>query len=237
MLTTARRVSLLIVALMAAQTQLVLAQGSGSSGSKSFSLSAEDNQYNPGPSYPDPVAYPTPHMVQQPAHVAPKPPAQHHPPMKAAVQQTAAPPPMQASAAVDTRPAPPPGVLPQSIMGRWLVLGSRGNVQARPEFQSGIDNIFTMSNSQTWEIGGQPGAYSMNSSSGVSQVQVGQCTATTAYIRYQHQIKNTMAQEAIVMQVSPDGRSFQGMQRISIVKPGEGQPRAVVTYQLMGQRQ
>jgi hypothetical protein len=77
----------------------------------------------------------------------------------------------------------------------------------------------------------------MSADTGVNQVQVGQCTANTAFIRYQHQVKNTMAREAVVLQISPDGRAFQGMQRISIVKPGESAPRATVTYSLMGQRQ
>jgi hypothetical protein len=77
----------------------------------------------------------------------------------------------------------------------------------------------------------------MGSSTGVQSVQVGQCNQSTAFLRYQHQVGNTMAQEAIVMQLAPDGRTFQGMQRITIKKPGEPSPRAQVTYQLMGRRQ
>jgi hypothetical protein len=133
--------------------------------------------------------------------------------------------------------ASPPGVLPTQFMGNWMVIGQRQNIQARPEYQNGIENIFTGSNSQTWNIVGGPGGYSMSSTTGVQSVQVGQCNQQTAFLRYQHPVGNTTAQEAIVMQLSPDGQTFQGMQRITIKKPGEGSPRAQVTYQLMGRRQ
>ncbi len=46
-----------------------------------------------------------------------------------------------------------------------------------------------------------------------------------------------MAQEAVVLELQNGGMSFQGLERISIVKEGEPQPRAKVTYQLYGQRQ
>ncbi|MGH9554162.1 MAG: hypothetical protein ACRD3W_32590, partial [Terriglobales bacterium] len=59
----------------------------------------------------------------------------------------------------------------------------------------------------------------------------------TAFIRYQHPISKTMAQEAIVMSLVPGGIQFNGLERISIVKEGMAQPRAKVTYQLMGSRQ
>jgi hypothetical protein len=56
----------------------------------------------------------------------------------------------------------------------------------------------------------------------------------TAFIRYQHPIKNTMAQEAIVLSLDQNGAVFNGLERISINK--EGQTRAKVTYQLNGSR-
>lgn len=237
MVSTGTRIAVLLSAMIALGTTAAIAQSSGGSSSptKAFSLGATDNEYNPGPSYPDPVAYPAPHMVQQPAHLAPAPPPKQKP-MQAAVQQTVVPPRPQYHAQVQQQ-APPPGVLPGQFMGNWNVLSSRAKIEARPELQDRVANAYPMSMSQTWSIGGQPGRYSMNSSSGVSSVQVGNCTASVAYIRYQHQVINTMAQEAIVMQLSPDGRSFQGMERITIVKPGEPGPRFVVTYNLMGQRQ
>jgi len=58
-----------------------------------------------------------------------------------------------------------------------------------------------------------------------------------AFIRYQHPIGKTMAQEAIVMELQNGGASFQGLERISIIKDGQQPPRAKVTYQLYGQRQ
>lgn len=212
-----------------------------------FKLGVETNQQlNPEGGFGS--SYPVPHMVPQTATVAPtkpkkekklkatvehnaEPVAQPRRPIQAAIQTAA---PIQAGIQQN---APPPGVLPQQFLGRWQVMGSRSNVQARPEYQSGIENIFTATNSQTWNIVGGGGGYSMSSDSGVSAVQVGNCTASIAYIRYAHPIKNTVAQEAIVLQLSADGRSFQGKQRISIVKQGEGAPRAQVTYNLMGYRQ
>lgn len=187
-------------------------------------------------------AYPMPTMIPQaPRQAPPSPPKKPAPPKKppklnaGATQQVyQAPPqqPLQASAQ-----QAPPGVLPPQFMGNWLVIGQRAKVEARPEYQSGIDGIFTQSNSQTWNIVGGPGGYSMSSSSGVQSVQVGNCNTTTAFLRYQHPVKNTVAQEAIVMQLAPDGQTFSGMQRITIRKQGEPSPRAQVTYNLMGRRQ
>lgn len=219
------------------------AQGDGQG--KPFQIGVQQNVQAPATTYP---AYPVPTMIPQPARVAPivKPPKkkplkanleqqveqpmQQRQPIRANIQQAA---PIQAR----VEASPPPGVLPTQFMGNWLVLGSRSKIDARPEYQNGIENIFTASNSQTWNIVGGPGGYSMSSTTGVQSVQVGQCQSTTAFLRYQHQVGKTMAQEAIVMQLSPDGQTFQGMQRITIRKPGEASARAMVTYQLMGRRQ
>ncbi|HEY9789540.1 MAG TPA: hypothetical protein V6D22_04010 [Candidatus Obscuribacterales bacterium] len=231
MLAINRKYSLAAIVALLSLMPAATAQDNGQQ-TKPFQLGVQDNQYSSGPAYPD---YPAPQMIQpQPAPVA-KPhklSVQHNAPMQTGIQQTQQRPPMQAAAQ-----ALPPGVLPNQFLGNWLVLGQRAKVEARPEFQAGIDNIFTMSNSQTWNIVGQPGRYQMSSDTGVSQVQVGNCTTSTAFIRYGHPIKNTVAREAIVLQISPDGRQFQGMQRISIMKQGEPGPRATVTYNLMGQRQ
>jgi hypothetical protein len=231
MLALNRMYSAFAVAALLAAVPAAFGQNNGSS--KPFQLGATTDQYNPGSGYPDYPSYPAPQMIPQQPKAAP--PPQQRPPMQAAVQQQSVP--VQRPIQAQAQAGPPPGVLPGGFMGGWMVLGQRAKVEAQPQYQAGIDNIFTMSNTQKWNIVGQPGRYSMSSDSGVSSVQVGQCTANTAFIRYQHQIKNTMAREAIVLQISPDGRQFQGMQRISIVKPGETQPRATVTYNLMGQRQ
>lgn len=194
---------------------------------------------NAYPAYP---TYPPPQMVQpvkpppvkkpptppktklqggaQIAPIAPVPPKR--PPIQAAIQENV-----------------PPGVLPQVFLGTWQVLGNRQKVEAQPQYQEGIGNIFSPSNQQVWSIAGNPGqGYTMNSNTGAStQIYVDKVSGNTAFIRYAHPIRNTMAQEAIVMQLSPDGKQFQGMERISIVKQGEPSPRAKVTYSLFGQRQ
>lgn len=213
---------------------------------KPFELGVQQNVHGAAPSYP---SYPAPVAIPVPQPVPVKPPKKQKPlkatavqeqpatpRMNVGIQQNAQPvqrPPMQAN----VQASPPPGVLPTQFMGNWLVLGSRQNIEARPEYQNGVGNIFTSSNSQTWNIVGGPGGYQMGSSSGVQQVQIGQCNNTTAFIRYAHPVGNTVAQEAIVMQLSPDGQTFQGMQRITIKKQGEPTPRAQVTYSLMGRRQ
>lgn len=194
------------------------------------------------------AAYPAPQMIPTPARVAPiqKPPKKKPQRLDAGLQQNTQPMrPLNAGLQQNTQPPPmraavqnaPPGVLPQQFMGNWLVLGSRTKVDARPEYQSGVGNIFTSSNSQSWNIVGAPGGYSMSSTTGVQSVQVGNCNTTTAFLRYAHPVGNTVAEEAIVMQLAADGQSFQGMQRITIRKQGEPSPRAQVTYSLMGRRQ
>jgi hypothetical protein len=236
----ANRPIVAILALVGALSVLSPALAQEGQAGQPFQLGIKQNvQGEPG--YAE---YPTPKMIQQEPRVEKQPPkakpkakpiqlnAQQNqertPPPQQPVRQ-----PIQASA----QASPPPGVLPSQFMGNWLVLGARQNIQARPEYQNGIENIFTSNNSQTWNIVGQPGSYSMSSTSGVQSVQVGQCNQGTAFLRYQHPVGNTVAQEAIVMQLSPDGQSFQGMQRITIKKQGEPTPRAQVTYQLMGRRQ
>ena len=76
----------------------------------------------------------------------------------------------------------------------------------------------------------------LNNDQGVSTSLLVQSTGDTAILRYQHPIKNTVAQEAVVMQLLPGGASFNGIERISIVKQGEG-VRAKVEYNLLGRRQ
>jgi hypothetical protein len=191
---------------------------------------------NAYPAYP---SYPPPQMVQP---VKPPPVKKPPPPKKLEAKATMAPveqpvkrPPIQAAIQENV----PPGVLPQVFLGTWQVLGQRKSVEAQPQYQQGIGGIFETSNSQVWSINGNPGqGYSMSSNTGVStSIIIDKVSGNTAFIRYQHPIRNTMAQEAIVMQLSPDGRQFQGMERISIVKQGEPSPRAKVTYTLFGQRQ
>lgn len=210
-----------------------------------FKLGAETNVQNEPPPAQAPAsyaAYPTytPPPQPKPDKHPPKPVKQPkrleggamqvtQPPP---VQQPAYQPPMQASIAA-------PGVLPGEFLGVWQVLGSRSAVNAAPQFQQGINNIFQATTADTWTIQGNPNqGYSLTSSTGVStQISVDKVQGTTAFIRYQHPIKNTVAQEAIVMQLGPGGASFQGLEQIRIMKQGEPGPRCTVKYQLSGRRQ
>lgn len=231
------------IALSVLAASLILGTGfTPVSADEPFKLGAQTNVQNEPPpaQYPAYPAYPTyptytPPPVAKPDKHPPKPVKQPKPLQGGAMQSTPPPvqqPPMQASIAA-------PGVLPGEFLGVWQVLGSRSAVEAQPQFQQGINNIFQATTSDTWTIQGSPqSGYSLSSSTGVStQITVDRVQGTTAFIRYQHPIKNTVAQEAIVMQLGPGGASFQGLERISIVKQGEPGPRCKVTYQLSGRRQ
>ena len=128
--------------------------------------------------------------------------------------------------------------LPPPFLGIWQVHGQRTSVQALPEFQAGAEQAFTVSNDQIWNISGSQGGYTLGSNTGISTALiVDKVQGNTAFVRYQHPVGKTMAQEAIVMSLLPGGMQFEGLERISIVKEGLSQPRAKVTYQLAGTRQ
>jgi len=129
--------------------------------------------------------------------------------------------------------------LPPAFLGVWNVQGQRQKVEAMPEFQEGAERAFAMSNSQIWTINGNPETgYSLGSNTGVeTPLIVDKVQGTTAFIRYQHPVGNTIAQEAVVMSLVQGGAQFNGLERISIVKQGLPTPRAKVTYQLVGHRQ
>jgi hypothetical protein len=129
--------------------------------------------------------------------------------------------------------------LPPAFLGTWLVQGQRTNIEAQPQFQQGVGGLFQGNTQNTWNIAGSPQqGYQMSNDQGVSTaLTIYKVSKNTAFIRYQHPISKTMAQEAIVMELQNGGATFQGLERISIVKEGEPNPRAKVTYQLVGQRQ
>ncbi len=186
------------------------------------------------------ASYPAPHMIQQTAtpgaysggvrNNAPlQGSAQQRPPLQAGVQQR---PPIQAS--IQQRV-----VLPPNFLGLWNVQGQRNKVEAQsPEFQQQAEQAFQFNTSNTWEISGDPNTgYAMGSNTGVrTPIVVDKVQGNTAFIRYQHPVGKTMAQEAIVMSLLPGGAQFNGLERISIVKENEP-PRCRVTYQLIGRRQ
>lgn len=124
--------------------------------------------------------------------------------------------------------------LPQGFMGAWRVQGQRQKVEAMPEFQAGAEQAFSLNTNNTWNINGQPGSYSMSNGDMSTPLWVDKVEGGTAFIRYQHPVGKTMAQEAIVLSLVPGGVQFNGLERISIVK--EGAQRAKVTYQLNGAR-
>jgi hypothetical protein len=128
--------------------------------------------------------------------------------------------------------------LPANFMGAWLVKGQRTKVEAQPEFQAGAEQAFAVNTSNVWNISGNPQAgYTLGSDSGIqTQLWVDKVQGSTAFIRYQHPIKNTMAQEAVVMNLQDGGARFEGLERISIIKEGQKPPRAKVQYNLFGQR-
>ena len=124
-------------------------------------------------------------------------------------------------------------------MGAWAVSGKLTGIDALPQFQQGVGKLFQQQTQNTWRISGdgQQG-YQISSDTGASfPLIIYKASKNTAMVRYQHPTYNTMSQEAIVMQLENGGATFQGLERISIVKDGQQPPRAKVTYQLFGQRQ
>lgn len=218
---------------------------------KQFELNAEQKNYTPGDNgVPEYAPYPT-FTPQKPAKK--QPPPKKKEPLKMQVQQNQQQqmPPMQRQMP-QARPMPQlrqtpmfnlgtqkSVALPASFLGRWAVQGRKTNFEAmQPQYQA-ADGIFAPQTQNVWNIVGNPqSGYAFSNDMGVkSQLFVDKVEGSRAFIRYQHPIKNTMAQEAIVLEVTPDGSQLNGMERISIVKQGEGGPRAKVTYQLNGFKQ
>jgi hypothetical protein len=190
-----------------------------------FKLGVQEKGYvnsSPIQGYAD---YPAPTMVPQQGQ------AGIATPLKTGIQQTAPRPPLQTGISK-------PVALPPPFLGAWNVQGQRVKVEAVPEFQAGAEQAFAMTTQNVWSISGSPqGGYSMGSNTGIrTPLVVDSVQGSTAFIRYQHPIGKTMAQEAIVMTLTPTGVQFNGLERISIVKEG-APPRARVTYQLTGFRQ
>ena len=182
---------------------------------------AGENTYNTGSSG---TSYPAPQMMK----AAPKPVMQHLPaqkPMQAKAEHTA---PLQISATKSI-------TLPAGFLGRWTVNATRKSVEAQPEFQAGAESAFATSTTAIWNITGDPQhGYAIESNSGVNtQLYVDKVGKGTAIIRYKHPVKNTEAQESVIL--SGGGNSFEGLERISIVKAGQP-PRAKVEYTLNGSR-
>jgi hypothetical protein len=180
-----------------------------------------ENTYNSGTTG---TSYPAPQMMK----AAPAPVMQHMPaqkPMQAKATHTA---PLEISATKSV-------TLPPGFLGRWTVHATRKSVEALPEFQAGAENAFATSTTAIWNITGDPQrGYTIVSDSGINtQFYVDKVGKGTAIIRYQHPVKNTNAQESVIL--TGGGNSFEGLERISIVKQGQP-PRAKVEYTLNGSR-
>ena len=134
--------------------------------------------------------------------------------------------------------APKEDVLPPQFLGRWSVSGQRSSMEGQPQYQSALGGIFAATTSNTWNVTGDPEqGYLLTTDSGVSTpLSVHMENSQTAVLQYKHPINKTLALEAVVLQLNPGGTSFSGLERISIVKPGEPAPRAKVTYKLFGRK-
>ncbi len=219
---------------------------------KQFELNAEQKNYMPGDNgVPEYAPYPT-FTPQKPAKK--QPPPKKQPPLKIKVEQQQQMPPMQRQMP-QARPMPQlrqtpmfnlgtqkSVALPPSFLGKWAVQGSKTNFEAIQAKYQAANEAFAPQTQNIWILMGNPQqGYSFSNEVGVRcPLIVDKVEGSRAYIRYQHQMKNTIAQEAIVLEVSPDGSQLNGMERITIVKPGQGPdsgPRAKVTYQLNGFKQ
>lgn len=234
------RTSIWLLLSLSLNTATAIAQDSQTSQteSKPFQLGIEQKDYI-SPQVPAVPAYGKPMMVGGTPNYATAPATR--PPMNGGVQQNR---PAVLNAGIQQNPPrqmqpqqPQMGILPPQFLGRWQVMGSRSKVEALPQFQAGMDSIFAMNTQNIWMIQGNPQqGYNLSTDQGVATSLLVQTTGDTAILKYQHPIKNTVAQEAVVMQLLPGGATFNGLERISIVKQGEG-VRAKVEYNLVGHRQ
>ena len=210
-----------------------LAVTCGAAQADPYQLGVEQQQFieSGGNNYGSPYGYPAPQMMQGSAATS-APPRTPKLSAGASQQQQRSAPPIQASIQKQV-------VLPKGFMGPWVVQGQRTNIEAQPQYQNGVGQLFAPTTRNVWNIGGNPqSGYTLKTDQGVTtSLNIYKVAGNQAFIRYQHPISKTMAQEAVVLELQNGGMSFQGLERISIVKEGEPQPRAKVTYQLYGQRQ
>ena len=184
-------------------------------------------------------SYPTPQMISVPATLAPTVPKKLKKPISGQATQNNSNVGQNGNLGQEVFSAGVTQVaLPPAFLGIWQVHGVRTVVDALPEFQAGAQQAFSVNNDQMWNISGSPtNGYTLGSNTGISTaLVVDKVQGNTAFVRYQHPVGNTMAQEAIVMSLRPGGAQFDGLERIAIVKQGLSQPRAKVTYQLSGMR-
>ncbi len=198
------------------------------SAAEPFKLGAEEKGYIQDPLQGS-TSYPAPQLMRQTAApgafqggIQARPPLQstvvQHVPIQAGVQQRV--------------------VLPANFLGVWNVAGQRNKVEAAPELQERVERAYPFTTSDTWVIAGDPNSgYTMGTKTGMkTAIVIDKAQGDTAFIRYEHPVFNTMAQEALVLSLTPGGAQFTGLERVTIIKRNEP-PRFRVTYQLIGQRQ
>jgi hypothetical protein len=130
------------------------------------------------------------------------------------------------------------GSLPAELLGSWSVSGNCTKLEIRPDFVDRAQSGFTRSSTMSWTFKGKPGKYMLVSGHGPERVKVGQCTPNTAFFSSLRNVgKSGVEQlEGVVIQLQADGRTFYGMERITVSKPGETSFRAQATYNLVGTR-
>lgn len=194
-----------------------------------FKLGVEQKNVIPGQNlkeqYPMPVALPDPYQTGG---------VQKQAPMRARIQKKAPPKRKPIKARIGKSVPLPPG-----LMGRWLVRGKLQEAQgSKPQYREALRRIFRPNTQNVWTLSGNPqkGYYFSNAKGAKSALFVNKVQGNTAFIRYGHPIGKCVAQEAVVMQLSPNGMEFKGLERVTIVKKGE-QWRFKAKYQLVGVRQ
>lgn len=197
-----------------------------------FKLGVQEQGYatqQGGASYPSYPSYPT----YQAPKLQPSQPRQGHADSNVLQGNAVSQPPRNLTSGASQRV-----VLPPQFLGAWNVQGQRVKVEASPEFQAGAESAFAGRTNNIWQISSDGnGGYVLGSNTGIkTALVVDGVQGSTAFIRYQHPIGNTMAQEAIVMTLQSGAARFNGLERITIVKQGQP-PRARVEYQLTGTRQ
>ena len=196
-----------------------------------FQLGVEQKDVIPGDNFQGQAQYPKPVAVPDPYQTGG---VQQQAPLRANINRQAPPQkkPLQIKA---TKSIP----LPPGLMGKWLVRGNLVEAQgSQPKYQEALPRIMRANTQNVWTLSGNPqkGYFFSNDQGAKSALYVNKVEGNTAFIRYGHPVGNCVAQEAVVMQLSPDGMEFKALERITIVKKGE-MWRFKAKYQLVGVRQ
>lgn len=196
--------------------------------SKPFELGVEQKQMIPGdPSFQGQSQYPAPQALPNPYESGG---VRQNAPIQGGLQAR---PPQQLKGGARG------AALPRGFLGTWKVKGRLENSQgSQPKYREALPRVFGANTNNLWTLSGNPksGYFFSNKMGAKSALYVNKVQGNTAFIRYGHPVGNCTAQEAIVMQLSPNGMQFKGLEQIKIVKKGEPW-RFKAKYQLVGVRQ